>query len=159
MVQTVGPKALRSGALAKAVGVSTDTIRHYERLGVLPRASRTASGYRVYPATAVERVLVVRKALRIGFSLSELAEVLRARDSGGAPCRRVYELAQEKLERISNDIRALRQTENYLKKVLADWEKRLHKAKPGQKSHLLYSLSNAPVAHVPSNRLRRRKDK
>lgn len=159
MVQTMGLKALRSGALAKAVGVSADTIRHYERLGILPCASRTASGYRVYPASAVERVLVVRRALRIGFSLPELAEVLKARDAGGAPCRRVYELAQEKLERISNDIRALRQTERYLKKVLGDWEKQLHTAKPGQKSHLLYSLSQAPVTHAPSNRLRRRKDK
>lgn len=105
MVQTVGPKALRSGALAKAVGVSADTIRHYERLGILPPALRTASGYRAYPASAIERVLVVRRALGIGFSLPELAEVLKAHDVGGAPCRRVYELAQEKLERISNDIR------------------------------------------------------
>ena len=159
MMQTEEVKALRSGALAEAVGVSTDTIRHYERLGILPRASRTASGYRLYPATAVERVLIVRRALRIGFSLPELAEVLKARDDGGAPCRRVYELAQGKLECISNDIRALRQTEKYLKKVLADWQKRLITAKHGQKSHLLYSLSTAPVTHVPSNQLRRRKDR
>ncbi len=158
MVQTVVSKALRSGTLAKAVGVSPDTIRHYERLGILPGATRTASGYRLYPAEAVERALVVRRALRIGFSLTELAEVLRARDAGGTPCLRVYELAQEKLERISHDIKALRQTEQYLKKVLADWEKRLHATKPGQKSHLLYSLSKAPVAHIPSNPLRRRKD-
>lgn len=98
MMQTVGSKALRSGALAKAIGVSPDTIRHYERLGILPRASRTASGYRMYPASAIERVLVVRRALRIGFSLVELAEVLKTRDAGGIPCRRVYELAQEKLK-------------------------------------------------------------
>jgi DNA-binding transcriptional MerR regulator len=159
MVQTVGSQALRSGALAKAVGVSADTIRHYERLGVLPRASRTAAGYRVYPATAVERVLVVRRALRIGFSLSELAEVLRARDSGAAPCRRVYELAQEKLGRISSDIKALAQTERYIKKVLSDWENRLHGAGPGQKSHLLYSLSKAPVRRAMANKLRGRKAK
>lgn len=159
MVQTVGSKALRSGTLAKAVGVSPDTIRHYERLGILSAATRTASGYRVYPAEAVERVLVVRRALRIGFSLSELAEVLTARDAGGTPCRRVYELAQEKLERISTDIKALRQTEQYLKGVLADWKERLHTAKPGQKSHLLYSLSKAPVNQLPSNLLRRRKEK
>lgn len=159
MVQTVGSKALRSGTLAKAVGVSPDTIRHYERLGILPAATRTASGYRVYPAEAIERVLVVRRALRIGFSLTELAEVLTTRDAGGAPCCRVYDLAREKLERLSNDIKALRQTERYLKRVLADWEKRLHTAKPGQKSHLLYSLSKAPVSQLPSNLLRRRKQK
>ena len=83
MVQS---KGLRSGALAKAAEVSPDTIRHYEKIGVLPRAARTVSGYRIYPASAVERVLVVQRALRIGFTLAELADVLRARDAGGAPC-------------------------------------------------------------------------
>ena len=62
MVQSSGSKTLRSGALAKVAGVSPDTIRHYERIGVLPRAARTESGYRVYPASAVERVLVARPA-------------------------------------------------------------------------------------------------
>jgi DNA-binding transcriptional MerR regulator len=159
MMQTAGSKALRSGTLAKAAGVSPDTIRHYEHLGILPPASRSASSYRIYPASAIERVLVVRRALRIGFSLAELAEVLKTRDAGGIPCRRVYELAQEKLHRISDDINALRQTERYIKKVLSDWERRLHEAGPEQKSHLLYSLSRASVGHAVANRLRGRKAK
>ena len=137
MVQSSGSKTLHSGALAKATGVSPDTIRYYEKIGVLPRASRTESGYRVYPASAVERVLVVHRALRIGFTLAELAEVLKARDAGGAPCRRVYELAQEKLKGIEADIEALRGTQRYMKKVLSDWELRIQSAGPGQKSHLL----------------------
>ena len=98
MVQNSGSKALRSWDLARAARVSPDTIRHYERIGILPRASRTDSGYRVYPASAVERVLAVRRAPRIGFALAQLADVLKARDAGGAPCRRVYQLAQEKLK-------------------------------------------------------------
>jgi DNA-binding transcriptional MerR regulator len=142
MVQ-INPKLLRSGALAKATNLSPDTIRYYEKIGVLPRASRTASGYRVYPLGAIERVLVVQRALRIGFTLTELAEVLRTRDSGGTPCRRVYELAQEKLKGIAADIAALKQTERYLKSVLSNWEKRMRSTGAGQKSHLLYSLSQA----------------
>jgi DNA-binding transcriptional MerR regulator len=142
MVQ-INPKLLRSGALAKATNLSPDTIRYYEKIGVLPRASRTASGYRVYPLEAIERVLVVQRALRIGFTLTELAEVLRTRDSGGTPCRRVYELAQEKLKGIAADIAALKQTERYLKSVLNNWEKRMRSTGAGQKSHLLYSLSQA----------------
>jgi len=74
MVQSSGFKPLRSGDLAKAAGVSPDTIRHYEKIGVLRQATRTESGYRLYPASAVERVLVVQRALRIGFTLAELAE-------------------------------------------------------------------------------------
>ena len=158
MVQSGGSTTLRSGALAKSAGVSSDTIRHYERIGVLPRASRTQSGYRVYPASALERVLVVQRALRIGFTLAELAEVLKARDAGGAPCRRVYQLAQDKLKGIEADIEAMKRTRRYVKKVLCDWEQRIESAGSGKKSHLLYSLSDAVrKAGIPPNQFRRKK--
>ncbi len=134
-------KTLHSGAVAKAAGVSPDTIRHYEKIGLLPKASRTESGYRVYPESAIERVLVVQRALRIGFSISELAEVLKARDAGGVTCQRVYKLAQGNLKRITADIEALRKTERYLKQVLGDWEDRMKRTAPGQKSNLLHSLT------------------
>ena len=157
MVQS-GSKAFRSGSLAKAAGVSPDTIRHYERIGVLPRASRTEAGYRIYPASAVERVFVVQRALRIGFTLAELAEVLKVRDAGGAPCHRVYQLAQAKLKGIEADIEALKRTERYLKKVLSDWEQRIKRTGPGQKAHLLHSLSEAlKDADSPANKFRRKK--
>ena len=157
MVQSSSSKTLRSGAVAKATGVSPDTIRHYERIGVLPRARRTEGGYRVYPASAIERVLIVQRALRIRFTLAELAEVLKARDAGGAPCRRVYQLAQEKLKGIEKDIEALKRTKRYLKKVLTNWEQRIRRAGAGQKSHLLHSLSEAlKNSGVPANQFRRR---
>ncbi len=157
MVQRSRSNALRSGSLAKAAGVSPDTIRHYERIGILPRASRTESGYRVYPESAVERVLVVQRALRVGFTLAELAEVLKARDAGGAPCRRVYQLAQVKLKGIETEIEALKRTERYLRRVLADWERRIQHASPGQKSNLLQSLNEAPKkCGAQANQFRRR---
>ncbi len=59
---------------------------------------------------------MVQRALRIGFTLAELAEVLKARDAGGAPCRRVYQLAQDKLKGIEADIEALKRTKRYVKK-------------------------------------------
>jgi DNA-binding transcriptional MerR regulator len=156
MVQNSNCNALRSGNLAKATGVCPDTIRHYERIGVLPRATRTESGYRLYPPSAVERVLVVQRALRIGFTLA--AEVLKTRDAGGAPCRRVYQLAQEKLKGIAADIEALKRTERYLKKVLVDWERRTQNAGSGQKSHLLYSLSDAAMkSGAPAVQFRRKR--
>ena len=157
MVQGSSSTALHSGALAKAAGVSPDTIRHYERIGVLPLASRTEAGYRIYPASSVERVLVVQRALRIGFTLAELAEVLKARDAGGAPCRRVYELAQEKLTGIEADIEALKRTKQYLKNVLSDWEQRIKRTGPGQKAHLLHSLSEALKDAGSPNKFRRKK--
>lgn len=134
-------KTLHSGTLAKATGVSSDTIRHYESIGVLPRASRTQAGYRLYSDSAVERILVVQRALRIGFTLGERPEVLKARDAGGAPCQRVYKLAKEKLRGITADIAAMKRTEQYLKQVLSDWEHRMQRTAPGQKSNLLHSLT------------------
>lgn len=158
MVQSSGSKVLRSGALAKVSGVSPDTIRHYERIGVLPRSSRTESGYRVYPESAVERVLVVRRALGIGFTLAELAEVLQARDAGGAPCRQVYQLAEEKLKGIAADIKALKRTERYLKKVLSEWAQRMDLTDTGQKSYLLHSLGEGPKHSGASvNQFRRKR--
>jgi MerR family transcriptional regulator, copper efflux regulator len=158
MVQSGHSKTLRSGALAKSAGVSPDTIRHYEKIGVLPRASRTDSGYRVYPASALDRVLVVQRALRIGFTLAELAEVLKARDAGGVPCHRVYQLALGKLKGIEADIEALKRTRRYVKKVLSDWEQRIQSVGSGQKSHLLYALTDAVrKAGTPANQFRRKK--
>lgn len=155
MVNTGG--GLHCGDLAKAAGVSADTIRHYEKLGILPKAPRSPSGYRIYPQSAIERVMVVQRALRIGFTLAELSEVLKARDAGGAPCRRVYELAHAKLHGIRADIAALKQTERYLEAVLTDWEQRMKRAGKGKKAHLLHALTDALKNSAAPNKFRRRK--
>jgi DNA-binding transcriptional MerR regulator len=85
----------RSGDLARAAGVSADTLRHYERLGILKRPPRTEGGYRSYPPEALDRVHLIRNALASGFTLRELTTILRVRDAGGAPCQQVAELARE----------------------------------------------------------------
>jgi len=157
MVKPEGATNLRSGQLAKATGVSPDTIRHYERIGVLPTASRTNSGYRIYPRSAVERVLLVQRALRIGFTLAELADVLKVRDAGGAPCQRVYKMAREKLRGVAAEIAALKTTERYLKQVLLDWDLRMQQTGPGQQSNLLHSLTGAVSGNRKETRFRRRK--
>lgn len=72
MKQSVSRSASWSiGALAKATGVSTDTLRHYERKGVL-HSQRAGNGYREYPENALERVRTVRQGLAMGFTLDEL---------------------------------------------------------------------------------------
>ena len=71
---------------------------------------------------------------------------------------RVYQLAQAKLKGIEADIEALERTERYLKKVLSDWEQRIQRAGPGQKSHLIHSLSEAlKDSCVPANQFRRKR--
>jgi DNA-binding transcriptional MerR regulator len=71
--------------LARQSRVSSDTLRHYERLGLLPLPERTAGNYREYSPAAPKRVELIQRALTIGFSLAELKTILTVRDKGGAP--------------------------------------------------------------------------
>jgi DNA-binding transcriptional MerR regulator len=140
---------MRSSELAKECGVSTDTLRHYERVGVLAKPHRTQSGYRQYPPEAVKRVRLVRRALEIGFTLEELAAVLRVRDSGGAPCREVRALAAVKLDQVSQRIEDLRDLRDHMRRVLADWDQRLASVPSGARAGLLEALINLPSRKGP----------
>ena len=120
-----GNGALSSGKLADLAGVSRDTLRHYERKGVLPRALRGQNGYRQYPPEALQRVQLIRRALSVGFTLDELARVLRVRDAGGAPCEEVRKLATQKLLAVQDQLRELTELRDDLQKTLSDWDVRL----------------------------------
>ena len=133
---------MRSGALARLAGVSTDTLRHYERIGVLARPPRSGGGYRLYPATALDRVLLVRRALSIGFTLQELVRILRVREGGGAPCRQVRELAAAKVEQLGKRITDLVKMRHHLETLLTNWDERLDRTPAGQRALLLESLRN-----------------
>jgi len=134
---------MRSGELARLSGVSTDTLRHYERIGVLAKAPRTKSGYRQYPPSALDRVRLVRRAISVGFTLEELARVLRIRDKGGAPCRQVRDLALSKLEEVERRLEELVLVRDHLQMLLKDWDDRLARTAPGQRAGLLDSLGRS----------------
>jgi len=137
-------------------GVSPDTIRYYERLGILPHAPRTASGYRMYTPESVERVRLVQRALQLGFTLAELSDILKTRDKGGIPCRRVLQLAEEKLVSLGRRIAELQQTELYMKALVRHWRATLSQTAPGSKALLLHSLADGLVASPPKKLRRKR---
>lgn len=128
------------GELAARCGVSRDTIRYYERLGLLPRASRTPAGYRQFPPPAVNRVQLVRNAVRFGFSLQQIAGFLRARDAGAAPCRRVRDAAADMLADVERQIAELNQRREAMRETLENWDVRLAAAPVGPPARLLESL-------------------
>lgn len=136
-----GNRFLNSGELAKEAGVSTDTLRHYERKGVLARPQRGRNGYRQYPAAALERVRLVRRALAVGFTLDELAGILRVRDGGGAPCHEVRALAAAKLARVESQLSDLIALRDELRTTLKDWDGQLKRKPAGAPAHLLESLA------------------
>ncbi len=135
---------MKSGELACECGVSTDTLRHYERIGVLPRPHRSTSGYRHYPPEAVKRVRLVRRALEIGFTLAELAKILKIRDSGGAPCREVRAMAANKLEQLVHKIEDLCDLRDHMSNVLDDWDERLRETPRDTRAGLLEALMTLP---------------
>ena len=136
-----GNGSLSSGELAELAGVSRDTLRHYERKGVLGRPPRGRNGYRQYPAETLQRVQLVRRALSVGFTLDELARVLRVRDVGGAPCEEVRRLAAQKLLNVEDQLRELTELRDDLQKTLSDWDARLALQARGKRANLLESLS------------------
>ena len=131
---------LRSGELAHLAGLSTDTLRHYERKGLLI-AKRSPNGYREFPTDALARVKLVQHALSVGFSLDELASFLRVRERGGAPCRQVRALAAKKLEELEARISGLNRLRSDLRAMLADWDARLARTENGGRAWLLESLA------------------
>lgn len=86
------------GELAARTGMTPDALRYYERVGVIARVPRTAGGFRVYPASVVDRLRFIKQAQRHGLTLGEIRELLRLDTRRGASqCRQVQQLLQRKL--------------------------------------------------------------
>jgi MerR family transcriptional regulator, copper efflux regulator len=134
---------VRIGSVARSAGLSTDAVRHYERLGLLQSASRTEGGFRLYETASLRRVQVIQAALRAGFSLKELSEIFAERRAGRAPCRRVRAMAAEKLATVEKELRRLGQLRRALRQTLIDWDERLTRAPSGQMVGLLEALATA----------------
>jgi DNA-binding transcriptional MerR regulator len=136
--------------VARQCGVSADTLRHYERKGLLPRPARGPNGYRRYPPDTVGRVLLVQRALVVGFTLDELAGVLRERERGQPPCRGVRDLVAARLVDLEGRLRQLTVLRRELRRLLATWERTLAATPAGEPAHLLQSLvGNAAIARAP----------
>ena len=110
-------------------------------MGILPKSPRTSAGYRMYSHDAVDRVRLVRRALQVGFTLTELSEILQVCDGGGVPCHRVLSLTEEKLQSLEAQIKELQHTQRYMKELVREWRLKLGRTKPGTKAMLRHSLA------------------
>lgn len=119
-----GGRPLRIGEVAKASGVAVETLRFYERRGLLGRPARTESNYRVYGAAVLERLAFIKRAQAIGFTLDEIGEILAESAEGRLPCRHVRATARRKLEELDRRIGELRRYRAELARTLAEWDER-----------------------------------
>jgi MerR family mercuric resistance operon transcriptional regulator len=98
---------LTIGRLAQAVGVNLETVRFYERQGLLPRPPRSASGYRLFPADAARRLKFIKRAQELGFSLSEIRELLALRMSPRTRSTEIRKRTEVKIADIEGKIKSL----------------------------------------------------
>lgn len=116
-------KPLLIGALAATVGIKPDSVRFYERSGLLPKPCRSASGYRVYDQSAVAQLRFIKKAQALGFSLDEVKRILRLPDAGRTRCRSVLTMAEATLEETEAKLRALQDFRDTLARNVKRWRK------------------------------------
>jgi MerR family mercuric resistance operon transcriptional regulator len=110
-------KALTIGRLARATGVNLETVRYYERRGLLPRPPRSTSGYRLFPEDAAKRLKFIRRAQELGFSLREIRELLSLRVARNASCTAVCRKADAKIADIESKIRSLESMKKTLSRL------------------------------------------
>lgn len=112
--------ALTIGQVAAAAGVNTQTIRYYERRGVLPFPRRTPSGYRQYAGDAVRRLRFIKRAQELGFSLAEIASLLKLED--GARRNVIRNVAGDRLQQIETKIADLQRMRKTLSHLIRECE-------------------------------------
>jgi len=108
---------LNIGQAAKKGGVSVETLRYYEREGLVPSPERDANGYRRYQSDAVRHIRFIKRAQHVGFTLKDIRELLSLRTDPGASCRDVRARASGKVREMEEKIAVL----EGMRSVLSDW--------------------------------------
>ncbi len=109
------PATLTIGQLAKLGQVNLETIRFYERKGLLPRPPRSQSGYRAFPERSVRHLRFIKRAQQLGFSLAEIRQLLALKAAPDGDCAKVCRQAREKLREFDEKIHQLQAMKRALK--------------------------------------------
>jgi MerR family mercuric resistance operon transcriptional regulator len=113
------PRPIAIGALARQTGTNVETIRFYERIGLLPAPGRSAGGYRLYQMDHLKRLNFVRRARALGFSIPEVRTLLRLADERRRPCAEVRIVAEGHLRDVLAKIADLRAMKRVLEETVA----------------------------------------
>ena len=132
---------LTIGKLATQAKVNLETIRYYERRGLLPKPARGRSGYRLFRPDDVRRVKFIKHAQMLGFSLNEIAELLSLRVARGTTCADIKQRAEKKILAINEKIQGLK----YIKKALSAMSASCHGRGPTSECPILEALDRDSV--------------
>ena len=117
-------RTLKIGEVAKATGIGIETLRFYEKSGLLDSPSRTESGYRIYNADVLDRLDFIKRAQVLGFSLDEIKRVIADRRAGLSPCAEVREIVRNRLAELDARMREMKRYRKELASALAEWDER-----------------------------------
>jgi MerR family transcriptional regulator, mercuric resistance operon regulatory protein len=115
----VANRGLTSGNLAKAAGVNLETVRYYERIGLMPTPDRTEGGHRTYGRTHARRLAFIRRARELGFGIEDIRALLALAEPGHASCAEVREIAGAHLDRVRAKLADLAKLEAILAETVA----------------------------------------
>jgi DNA-binding transcriptional MerR regulator len=113
---------MKIGDVARLSGVGIEALRFYESRGLLDPAGRTGSGYRLYDASALDRLTFIKKAQSVGFTLDEIARLIGEAKGGRRPCAEVRQLATERLAELDRRLAEMRRYRRELKQTLDAWD-------------------------------------
>ncbi|GBC76553.1 Mercuric resistance operon regulatory protein [bacterium HR08] len=131
-MKTSGAEAtlLKIGQVAAECGVSVDTLRYYERLGLVPKPVRTASGYRLYDRRILERLSFIKRAQSFGFTLEEIKQLLQLPTAEPRTCAEVLQVIEHKLDDLDRRYEEIKR----LRRELAAYKAECERALAGRKS-------------------------
>jgi DNA-binding transcriptional MerR regulator len=110
--------SLRVSDVAERTGLSADTVRYYERVGLLPNVERSTNGYRSYDETSIHRLRFIKGAQRFGLRLTEIRELLEVQDRGLCPCGHTGELLSRRILEVNQEIERLTQLRGDLQSMV-----------------------------------------
>jgi DNA-binding transcriptional MerR regulator len=113
---------LKIGEVARRSGLSIDTLRFYERQGLLGRPARTETGYRLFDESILDQLEFVKKAQALGFSLAEIARVTAEKAAGQSPCAEVREIVRARLAELDARLAELKRYRRELAAALREWD-------------------------------------
>jgi MerR family Zn(II)-responsive transcriptional regulator of zntA len=130
-------RTLRIGELAARIGVQPETIRYYERRGLLSSPHRGSGGYRVYTPDHLERVEFIKACQTLGLTLEDIRKLMELKFGGSSPCQHVRDLLLEKIQQIGEQIERLESLRRDLRDSVSECERTL-------KQHSV-AVENCPV--------------
>lgn len=140
-----GRASLKIGEVSRLSGVGIEALRFYERSGLLGHPSRTESGYRMYDIETLDRLAFIKRAQVLGFSLDEIKQIIRERQSGQNPCAHVREVVRQRLGELDERMKQMKLYRKELAAALSEWDE-----KGDDPGHICGLIEGSNIKHDPS---------